>query len=86
TGATVLAIRRGTTQIPTPLGREVIAAGDVVAVAGAQDALAVARAIFSPNLTRIRDDLEGAEVQAELEALNDALLVDRKRTPRSFLP
>src|SRR6266849_1291071 len=86
TGATVLAIRRGTTQIPTPLGREVIHADDVVAVAGARDALAVARVIFSPNLARIRDDLEGAEVQAELEALNDALLVDQKRTPRSFLP
>ncbi|HEX9606189.1 MAG TPA: cation:proton antiporter [Gemmatimonadaceae bacterium] len=84
TGATVLAIRRGTTQIPTPLGREVIHADDVVAVAGARDALAVARVIFSPNLARIRDDLEGAEVQAELEALNDALLVDQKRTPRSF--
>lgn len=86
TGATVLAIRRGTEQIPTPLGREVIHANDVVAVAGAHDALAVARAIFSPDLTRIRDDLEGAEIQSELEALNDALLVDQKRTPRSFLP
>ena len=86
TGATVLAIRRGTTQIPTPLGREVIHANDVVAVAGARDALAVARAIFSPDLARIRDDLEGAEIQSELEALNDALLVDQKRTPRSFLP
>jgi CPA2 family monovalent cation:H+ antiporter-2 len=86
TGATVLAIRRGATQIPTPLGREVIHANDVVAVAGARDALAVARAIFSPNLARIRDDLEGAEVQSELEALNDALLVDQKRTPRSLLP
>jgi CPA2 family monovalent cation:H+ antiporter-2 len=86
TGATVLAIRRGTQQIPTPLGREVIQVGDVVAVAGARDALAVARAIFSPDLTRIKDDLEGAEIQAELEALNDALLVDRKRGPRSFLP
>jgi hypothetical protein len=82
----VLAIRRGTTQIPTPLGREVIHAGDVVAVAGAHDALAVARAIFSPDLARIRDDLEGAEVQSELEALNDALLVERRRSPRSFLP
>jgi len=86
TGATVLAIRRGATQIPTPLGREVIHANDVVAVAGARDALAVARAIFSPNLARIRDDLEGAEVQSELEALNDALLVDQKRAPRNFLP
>ena len=86
TGATVLAIRRGTTQIPTPLGREVIQANDVVAVAGARDALAVARAIFAPDLARIRDDMEGAEIQSELEALNDALLIDQKRTPRSFLP
>ena len=86
TGATVLAIRRGTQQIPTPLGREVIQADDVVAVAGAHDALAVARAIFAPDLTRIRDDLEGVEIQAELEALNDALLVDKRRNPRSFLP
>ncbi|HMG69784.1 MAG TPA: cation:proton antiporter [Gemmatimonadaceae bacterium] len=86
TGATVLAIRRGTQQIPTPLGREVIRADDVVAVAGARDALAVARAIFAPDLSRIRDDIEGAEIQSELEALNDALLVDQKRTPRSFLP
>ena len=85
TGATVLAIRRGSEQIPTPLGREVICANDVVAVAGAHDALAVARAIFSPNLSRARDDMEGAEIQAELEALNDALLVEQKRT-RSFLP
>jgi CPA2 family monovalent cation:H+ antiporter-2 len=86
TGATILAIRRGTQQIPTPLGREVIRADDVVAVAGAHDALAIARAIFAPDLSRIRDDVEGAEIQAELEALNDALLVDQKRTPRSFLP
>ena len=86
TGATVLAIKRGTTQIPTPLGREVIHAGDVVAVAGAQDALAIARAIFAPDLSRSRDDTEGAEVQAELEALNDALISDRNRAPRSFLP
>jgi len=86
TGATVLAIRRGTQQIPTPLGREVIQADDVVAVAGAHDALAIARAIFAPDLTRIRDDMESAEVQAELEALNDALLVDKTRRPRSFLP
>jgi CPA2 family monovalent cation:H+ antiporter-2 len=86
TGATVLAIKRGTTRIPTPLGREVIQADDVVAVAGAHDALAVARAIFAPDLSRIRDDLEGAEIQSELEALNDALLVDRRRSSRSFLP
>ena len=86
TGATVLAIRRGDQQIPTPLGREVIQVDDVVAVAGAHDALAIARAIFAPDLTRIRDDIEGAEIQAELEALNDALLVDMRRHPRSSLP
>jgi CPA2 family monovalent cation:H+ antiporter-2 len=86
TGATVLAIRRGDRQIPTPLGREVIEADDVVAVAGAHDALAVAREIFAPDLARIRDDLEGVEIEAELQALNDALLVERKRSPRSFLP
>jgi CPA2 family monovalent cation:H+ antiporter-2 len=86
TGATVLAIRRGTQQIPTPLGREVIEANDVVAVAGSHDALAIARAIFAPDLARIKDDLEGVEIEAELQALNDALLTERKRSPRSFLP
>jgi CPA2 family monovalent cation:H+ antiporter-2 len=86
TGATVLAIKRGAQQIPTPLGREVIQDGDIVAVAGTHDALAVARAIFSPDLMRIRDDAEGAEIEAELEALNDALLVERKRGVSSFLP
>ncbi|MGI8400488.1 MAG: cation:proton antiporter [Gemmatimonadaceae bacterium] len=85
TGATVLAIRRGTQQIPTPLGREVIQAGDLVAVAGAHDALAVAREIFAPDLSRIRDAGEGAEIEAELQALNDALLVDQIRGRRSFL-
>jgi CPA2 family monovalent cation:H+ antiporter-2 len=86
TGATVLAIRRGDRQIPTPLGREVIQANDVVAVAGSHDALAIARAIFVPDLARIKDDLEGIEIEAELQALNDALLTDRKKSPRSFLP
>ncbi|MFL5566367.1 MAG: cation:proton antiporter regulatory subunit, partial [Gemmatimonadaceae bacterium] len=85
TGATVLAIKRGSQQIPTPLGREVIEAGDVVAVAGSHDAVAVARAIFAPDLARIRDDTEGAEVEAELQALNDALLAEQKGG-RSFLP
>ena len=86
TGATVLAIKRGSKQIPTPLGREVIQAGDLVAVAGARDALAIAREIFSPDLARIRDAMEGAEIESELQALNDALLVDRRRGPKSFLP
>ena len=86
TGATVLAIRRGAVQIPTPLGREVIQADDVVAVAGTHDALAIARAIFAPDLTRIGDDGERAEIQSELDALNHALLVDRRRAPRNLLP
>jgi hypothetical protein len=68
------------------LGREVIHADDVVAVAGSHDSLAIARAIFAPDLARIRDDLEGVEIEAELQALNDALLVERKRSARSFLP
>ena len=66
TGATVLAIKRGSQQIPTPLGREVIHAGDLVAVAGAHDAMAIAREIFSPDLARTRDALEGAEIESEL--------------------
>ena len=82
----MLAIRRGTELIPTPLGREVIQAGDVVAVAGGRDSLAIARAIFAPDLSRIRDDMEGAEVEAELQALNDALLLDQQKGSRSFLP
>jgi CPA2 family monovalent cation:H+ antiporter-2 len=86
TGATVLAIRRGAQQIPTPLGREVIQADDVVAVAGAHDAVAIARAIFAPSLTRGGDELEGAEIEAELQALNDALLAEPRRSARSFLP
>jgi CPA2 family monovalent cation:H+ antiporter-2 len=85
TGATVLAIKRGDQQIPTPLGREVIHSGDVLAVAGAQDAVSVARALFAPDQTRIRDDIEGAEIQAELEALNDALLTEPTRRS-GFLP
>ena len=86
TGATVLAIRRGDQQIPTPLGREVIQVNDVVAVAGAHDALAIARAIFAPDPARVRDDIEGAEIQSELEALNQALLADRRRNPRDSTP
>ncbi len=86
TGATILAIKRGDQQIPTPLGRELILSGDVVAVAGAKDAIAVARAIFSPDRDRIRDDVEGAEIQAEIEALNDALLSESTRKSTSFLP
>jgi len=86
TGATVLAIKRGDEQIPTPLGREIIHANDILAVAGAHDSIAVARALFSPSLTKIKDDAEGAEIQAELEALNDALLAESPLGSKSFLP
>lgn len=85
TGATVLAIKRGDQQIPTPLGREVIHSGDVLAVAGSRDAISVARAIFTPDASRIRDDAQGVEIQAELEALNDALLAPGRKGA-SFLP
>ena len=85
TGATVLAIKRGDQQIPTPLGREVIQSGDMLAVAGSQDAISIARAIFTPDASRIRDDIQGAEIQAELEALNDALLAPSKRST-SLMP
>jgi CPA2 family monovalent cation:H+ antiporter-2 len=85
TGATILAIRRGDQQIPTPLGREVIQSGDVLAVAGGHDSVAVARALFSPDQAKIRDDMEGAEIQAELDALNETLMWEvPQRT--SFLP
>jgi monovalent cation:H+ antiporter-2, CPA2 family len=84
TGATVLAIRRGADQIPTPLGREMIHSGDIVAVAGAHDAVEIARAIFSTDVARNRDDIEGAEIEAELQALNDALLGKRDRGRRAF--
>src|SRR5256885_1026570 len=86
TGATVLAIKRGDQQIPTPLGREVIHANDILAVAGAQDSIAVARALFSPSLSKIKDDAEGAEIQAEFEALNDALLAESSHSTKALLP
>lgn len=86
TGATVLAIKRGDKQIPTPLGREVVSSADVLAVAGSHDAIAIARALFSPDPARIRDDAEGAEIQSELEALNDALLTQSSRRTTSIFP
>jgi CPA2 family monovalent cation:H+ antiporter-2 len=84
TGATVLAIRRGETLIPNPLGREVIREGDLLAVAGSYDATAIARQILAPNLARLRADAAGAEIEAELEALNNALLVEHREKKRSF--
>lgn len=86
TGATVLAIRRGDNQIPTPLGRQVIDAGDVLAVAGSHDAIAIARALFSPDRARFANEAEGAEIQAELEALNDALLTQPRTRGTGILP
>jgi CPA2 family monovalent cation:H+ antiporter-2 len=77
TGATVLAIRRGDQQIPNPLGREVIYAGDLLAIAGARDALAVARGVLAPELSRGLDGAETTEIEAEIQALNDVLRMRR---------
>lgn len=77
TGATVLAIRRGREQIPNPLGREVIHAGDLLAVAGARDALAVARGVLAPTQPRAADGDETAEIEAEIQAVNDVLRMRR---------
>jgi hypothetical protein len=73
----VLAIRRGDQQIPNPLGREVIYAGDLLAIAGARDALAVARGVLAPDLPRGIDGAESAEIDAEIQALNDVLRMRR---------
>ena len=77
TGATVLAIRRGDEQIPTPLGKEVVRAGDLLAVSGSQDALDVARELFAPHLTA-RDARMTAEIEIDIEALNRAMLARRR--------
>ncbi len=77
TGATVLAIRRGEEQIPYPLGREVIYAGDLLAIAGARDALAVARGVLAPNLPRGTDGSDSAEIEADIQTLNDVLRMRR---------
>jgi CPA2 family monovalent cation:H+ antiporter-2 len=42
TGATVLAITRGNQPIIVPTGREILRAGDTLALAGAEDAIAAA--------------------------------------------
>ena len=47
TGATVLAIRRGEAGLPAPSPREVLQAGDVLALTGSDDAIAAARALLS---------------------------------------
>ena len=77
TGATVLAIRRGEEQIPNPPGREVIYAGDLLAVAGARDALAVAKGVLAPSLPRGHDGLGGPEIEADIQAVNDVLRMRR---------
>jgi monovalent cation:H+ antiporter-2, CPA2 family len=46
TGAVVLAITRGAEQVLLPVGREVIAPGDVVALAGTSEAIAEARRLL----------------------------------------
>ena len=43
TGATVLAIQRGDAGLLVPTAREVLAAGDVLALAGTQEAVEAAR-------------------------------------------
>ena len=77
TGATVLAIRRGAEQIPNPLGREIIRAGDLLAVAGAREALAVARGVLAPNIPRGTGGTDTAEIEAEIEAVNEVLRMRR---------
>jgi CPA2 family monovalent cation:H+ antiporter-2 len=77
TGATVLAIRRGEEQIPNPLGREVIYAGDLLAVAGTRDALAVARGVLAPALPRYEDGAASAEIEADIQAVNEVLRMRR---------
>jgi CPA2 family monovalent cation:H+ antiporter-2 len=76
TGATVLAIRRGDEQIPNPLGREIIHAGDLLAVAGERDALAVARGVLAPTLDR-DDGSVSPEIEADIQAVNDVLRMRR---------
>ena len=47
TGATVLAIRRGDESVLVPSGHERVEAGDVLAVAGTQDAVEAARELLA---------------------------------------
>ncbi len=50
TGATVLAIQRGTHSIAVPSADDTIEAGDVLALAGSSDAITAATALLSPDL------------------------------------
>ena len=51
TGATVLAIRRGEQGLLVPTGRELLQAGDVLALAGTHDSVDAARALLSDGST-----------------------------------
>jgi CPA2 family monovalent cation:H+ antiporter-2 len=46
TGATVLAIQRGSNSVSFPAAREVLQAGDVLALAGTEEAVAAARGLL----------------------------------------
>jgi CPA2 family monovalent cation:H+ antiporter-2 len=50
TGATVLAILRDGEQLPVPSGHDVVRAGDVLAIAGTQEATAAAVALLVPTM------------------------------------
>jgi CPA2 family monovalent cation:H+ antiporter-2 len=52
TGATVLAIVRGDQGLLVPSAREVLRAGDVLALAGSHDAIEAARALLEPQPAR----------------------------------
>ena len=51
TGATVLAIVREGSEVVVPSGREALQAGDLLAVAGTEGALAAARALLAGGTT-----------------------------------
>ena len=50
TGATVLAILRHDEQVLVPSGRERLRAGDVLAVAGSEEAIAAVRELLEPSV------------------------------------
>ncbi len=49
TGATVLAIRRGSKGVLVPLATDVLEPGDILALAGTQDAIASATQLLAPE-------------------------------------
>jgi CPA2 family monovalent cation:H+ antiporter-2 len=51
TGATVLAITRGDDRVVLPVGREILHAGDMLAIAGTQESIAAAVALLRPAVT-----------------------------------